>query len=114
MDYINKRPISTPRYPASVHVWIHATHDFYIQVEVLKNAREVGHIGPFKKEDWRSAWKTARALYYFYQHEVKPRSEEYPELTFTIAQELKWLGDSMQNLKVLYRFTSRNKLWARN
>lgn len=109
MDYINKRPISTPRYPASVHVWIHAAHDFYIQVEILTTA-----IGPFKKEDWRSAWKTAKALYYFYQHEVKPRSEEYPELTFTIAQELKWLGDGMHNLRVIYRHASRNRLWARN
>lgn len=112
MAYFNDKPVNSRNYPTSVCVWLMAVYDFYMQVDGLTAVRISDRFSLLKKEDWRSAWKTAKALNYFYQNEVKPRYEKQcPELEGKIQKGLKQLNDSVHDLKALYRDTSRKKQW---
>lgn len=113
--YCNSKPIQEPYYPTSVRVWCMTVYDFHMQVESLTAVRIDNRFASIKKEHWRSAWKTAKALYYFYQNEAKPYTEKnQPELAGAIQDVFEELNECLLDLKVLYRHASRNKLWAEN
>lgn len=111
MDSINNKPIEAPSFPMTVPNWALLVTVVHTQVASLTYAKEINH--PFKKDVWRSVWKSAKALYYFYQNEAKPYTEEnQPELAGAIQDVFEELNECLLDLKVLYRHASRNKLWA--
>ena len=113
MDCINNKPIEAPSFPITIHNWALLVTVVHTEVTCLTYGKEINcHL---KKDVWRSTWKSAKALYYFYQNEGKPYTEKNkPELAGAIQNVFEDLNECLLDLKVLYRHASRNKLWVEN
>lgn len=112
MTNVNNKPNKNLCFPITIPCWSGLTFVLNTQVICLKYAKE-GNYLELKKDDWRSLWKAAKNLYYFYQTEVKPYWEKNdPELADHYQELLETLNECIHDLKVLYRYASRKKLWV--
>ena len=113
MTNVNNKPIKTPSFPLALDNWPLLVPVVYGQACLLMYAKEINH--PIKKDVWCNVWKSAKALYYFYQNETKPYTEKNnPELIGEIQKHSEMLNECFNYLKILHRHASRNKLWAKN
>ena len=113
MSDVNNKPIEAPSFPITIPNWALLVTVVQAQVISLTYAKEINC--PLQKDVWRSTWKSAKVLYYFYQNEAKPYTEKNkPELASAIQNVFEELNKYLRDLKVLYRHASRNKLWVEN